>query len=223
MLQVVRDRDDLPLDEIPDHADDLALFGRQVDGHRREFSRQACASPRMCTRARSSDGDARTPLDAERGLEQRPVERDVGGIAVVHEASPREAGGVQQSVQRRAAVGAIADRVRIAFAAAVEASGQRGVPSMGDCSDHPRVVVPGVGSHEDEASAVDEDAAHLGEDQTRMVEMLEHPGRRDDVERRGGKRQILAGADDSMRDDRVAGQRVGVRVDTDDGGLRAHR
>ena len=53
VVEVVRDRDDLALHEVADHADDLALLGGHVDGHRVSLDagvqRQARATPRMCT------------------------------------------------------------------------------------------------------------------------------------------------------------------------------
>ena len=53
--------------------------------------------------------------------------------------------------------------------------------------------------------------------------MLEHPGRTDDVEGPRAKRQLLAGADNSMLDDAVAGEGGDIGIDSEDGGARRAR
>ena len=54
-----------------------------------------------------------------------------------------------------------------------------------------------------------------------MVEVLEHPCRRDHVEGRRGEGKVLAGADHAMGDHAIAGQSLVIGVDADDGGLRS--
>ena len=51
----------------------------------------------------------------------RAVERDVGRVAVVEQRGVCEAGCVEQTVQLVAAVGSVANRIGVTFAAAVEA------------------------------------------------------------------------------------------------------
>ena len=61
VLQVVRDRDDLPLDEIADHADDLALLGGHIDGHGTSLAVRP-VRPRGCAPARPAAMAAPGPV-----------------------------------------------------------------------------------------------------------------------------------------------------------------
>jgi hypothetical protein len=86
------------------------------------------------------------------------------------------------------------------------------MPSIGDRPDHPGVVVPGIRRQEDETPAGHQHPAHLGEDETRVVQVLENPRRGDNLESLPAERQLLTGPHHAMRDDPVPGESFRVRI-----------